>query len=209
MNDICLEYDRYKYLIKEADVLLFRTTKFPNFGWWIGKYTKSPYSHAALASWYDADVMCLEFREFAGSRVYPLTEYLKEGSKIDVFRACTKITFPVVNDQQKPFEDFHTINMDDGVRHDITNIAKKLMGLKYSKWVIWQLAKTFMPFIRLGHKINTKNGDIDNTKFVCSTLVSYSYRLNYADPVPFLSDAYTTPGDLARSLLFQKIFQII
>jgi hypothetical protein len=204
-----INYYRYKHLIETADLLLFKPKPFPSVGWVISKYTDSQYSHAALADWRDNDVVCLEFREFCGSRVFPLSEYLKMGYVIDVFRACSKIIFPTIINVNHPFESIETKIFDRQTKENIVNTAYSLIGKKYSWWTIWQLAKTYMPFIRLGQIKSAKNGEPNSQKFVCSTLVSYAYRINYIDPVPFLSDSYTTPGDLSRSTLFTKLFQIV
>ena len=204
-----VNYYRHKYLIETADLLLFKPMPFPSIGWLISKYTNSEYSHAALADWKDGEVMCVEFREFCGSRIFPLKDYLKMGYKIDVFRACSKVIFPVIINSNYPFESIETKILDNDKKQDIINTAYSLIGKRYSWWTIWQLAKTYMPFIRLGQTKISKNEEPSSQQFVCSTLVSYAYRINYIDPVPFLSDSYTTPGDLARSPLFRKLFQII
>jgi hypothetical protein len=203
-----LSYPTVKPLIKEADVLLFRAGQFPGAGWWIGKYTRSPYSHAGLAHWDDGKLYCLEFREFKGSRKYPMDKYMKEGVEIDVFRACSKFT---QSEAQLVDDDWVDVvqneyEFTEGVADLVTSTARSLLGRPYSYWTIWQIFKTYIPFIRL--RTNTlKNGKVPK-QFVCSTLVTYSYRVNFADPVPFLDDRYTSPGDLARSSIFHKIFEI-
>jgi hypothetical protein len=203
-----LNYIRQRHLIHDADVLLFRSTTFPHFGWWIGKYTNSMYSHAALAHWQNDELYCLEFREFEGSREYPIIKYLNQGDRIDVFRPCSYIEIPIfIKENEKVYVDYVIKNFTIETQNNIINTAKKLMGHKYSWWTIWQLAKNYIPFIRLRTVLH-KNGEVDPRNFVCSTLVSYSYRINYIDPVPQLCDVCTTPGDLARSALFFKIFEI-
>ncbi len=205
-----LEYSKYGYLINEADLLLFNHPACTSVGWWIAKYTNSPYSHAGLAHWHDDGLKCLEFREFIGSREYPIEQYLKEGAKIDVFRATPSVEMPYLDFADPENPTYQTIRYEftKDTASKIINTAHVLLGKPYSWWTIWQLAKTFIPFVRLGQS-PLKNGPPDEQEFVCSTLVSYSYRLNYADPVSFLSDSYTTPGDLARSELFVKMFEII
>ena len=203
-----LDFNTQKHLIHNADVLLFRSKPFPNLGWWISKYTNSIYSHTALAYWERDELYCLEFREFKGSRQYPIIEYLKNGDKIDVFRASSYIEHPqahetpnglVVENQYKHFGSI--------VEDSIIHTAKALMNNRYSMWTIWQLSKNYIPFLRL-RQAPCKNGEIDPKSFVCSTLVTYSYRINYMDPVPLLYDSQTTPGDIARSAIFHKLFEI-
>jgi hypothetical protein len=206
---ITIPYATAKGLIKEADVLLFKASKFPGVGWWIGKYTQSPYSHAGLAHWEDGKLYCLEFREFKGSRMYPMDNYI-QGRQVDVFRAAETVIRPAIKVDDYDgktylaYEDFH---FTDDIADSITATAKQLIGKKYSYWTIWQMFKTYIPFVRLGRKV-IKNGEPETKKFVCSTLVTYAYRVNYIDPVPFLSDGYTSPGDLARSGLFSMLFSV-
>jgi hypothetical protein len=208
MKTSVFKYDNHKHLIKDADVLLFKRSGFLNLGWWIKKYTNSQYSHAALAHWCDDGLCALEFRELHGSRIYPLDQYIKEGNDIDVFRCINGIEYPVLVTYPELRVSSIYKEFNDVVRQNIINTAKTLLGKKYSWWTIWSISKNYIPFLRLKQS-GTQRDDIDPTKFVCSTLVSYSYRINFLDPVPFLDDEYTTPGDLGRSRLFCKIFEII
>ncbi len=213
-SDLKLEYSKYKHLINEADVLLFHHfPKFTNLGYWIATYTHSPYSHVALAHWHNNEILCLEFREFKGGQEVLLEDYLKKGCRIDVFRATPSVEIPYVDmtDPDKPEVKVNRYDFTPDIANKITQTGHKLIGREYSWWTIWQLAKTLIPFIRLGQDplfIYAANGPPTEQEFVCSTLVSYSYRLHYADPVTFLSDSYTTPGDIARSELFVKLFEI-
>jgi hypothetical protein len=209
MKTPIFNYQERKHLIQNADILLFKSGRFPNFGWWISRYTNSSYSHAALAYWEDDELYCLEFREFEGSRQYPIVEYLKQGCQIDVFRPFSYIEYPIAHETPDGIiVENHTLNFDIIVRQNIINTAKELMHKPYSWWTIWQVSKNYIPLLRL-RKTRSKNGNVDVKQFVCSTLVAYSYRINYIDPVPFLPDEHTTPGDLSRSAAFFKLFEII
>jgi hypothetical protein len=211
-NSLKLEYSKYKHLVNEADVLLFNHGVFLGLGWIVAKYTHSPYSHVALAHWHEDEVRCLEFREFVGSREdFTIQDYLDRGCKIDVFRATPSISIPYVDfeDPLNPTVEAFDINFDHTTAYNIIATAHKLLGRRYSWWTIWQFIKTTIPVIRLKQYCFKKNVEPDVTEFVCSTLISYTYRLNYVDPVSFLPDSYTTPGDLARSELFVKLFEII
>ena len=203
-----ISWKKARTLLNEADVLLFRAGKFPDVGWWIGKYTHSTYSHVGLAHKPDYnDWGCVEFREFRRSRFYPLEQYITyEGAKIDVFRPVQTVTIPYIDEEYQTLS--HTYKFSSQIAHDITNTALELIGKPYSYWTIWQIFKTYVPFVRLRTQV-IKNGTPDHKRFVCSTLVTYAYRTHFIDPVPFLSDEYTTPGDLARSGLFSYLFSII
>jgi hypothetical protein len=205
-----IPYSNAKELIKEADVLLFKASAFPRVGWWIGKYTASPYSHAALAHWDKGELYAVEFREFKGSRKYPMDKYVEElGDRgIDVFRPADTVIYPYLEViDSKIWVAYKEYRFDADTAYAITRTALKLVGLEYSYWTIWQMFKTYIPFVRLGRKV-VKNGEPETKNFVCSTLVTYAYRKHYIDPVPFLGDGYTSPGDLARSGLFSHLFEI-
>ena len=199
-----LLFEEHKYLINEADVLLFNPPRFLSVGWFISKYTHSPYSHAALAHWEDGELYVLEFREFKGSRKYLFADYIENGASINVFRSVDAVTYPVLK-EGKIFHEKHEFTPE--VAHQVTQTALDLMGKHYSYWTIWQMIKTYIPFIRLRTRL-VKNGEPDPKRFVCSTLVTYAFRKNFIDPIPFLSDGYTSPGDLARSGLFSYLFTI-
>lgn len=203
-----IKYNKAKNIIKDGDVLLFRHGKFPSVGWWIGKYTKSPYSHVGLAHWENDKLYCVEFREFIGSRQYEMDKYIDEGAEIDVFRCVETVILPKILSENDKIElGYDVYEFDADVALKVIDTAKKFIGQKYSWWTIWQLSKTYMPIIRFRSNV-TKNGKVKKESFVCSTLVNYAFRINFIDPIPFLSDSYTTPGDLARSPLFRKLFEI-
>ena len=205
-----IPYNQSKELIKEADILLFRAGRFPTIGWWISKYTHSYYSHAALAHWNGDELDAVEFREFVGGRIYPLEEYIKDGKRIDVFRCVDTAIYPCIEIIDNTYWlSYKEKRFDADVATKITNTAIDLVDKigKYSYWTIWQMFKSYIPFVRLGRKI-AKNGEPDTKQFVCSTLVTYVYRKHFIDPVPFLCDSMTAPGDLARSGLFSYLFSI-
>lgn len=210
-TDISIPYNQCKALIKNADLLLFKAPKFPSVGWWISKYTNSPYSHAALAYWEDRKLYALEFREFKGSRQYPLDSYiLNEQQSIDVFRAITIFEHPIIGYTTKlgyyVTYDTHVFNAQTS--NYIVECAKELMGLEYSWATILKMAKTYIPLLRFKSNHKTEDEWHATHAYVCSTLVTYCYRKCFVDPVPFLADRYTSPGDLARSGLFFKLFSI-
>ena len=207
-----VEYSKCRKLINNADVLLFSHGGIFDVGWWVSRYTNSLYSHVGLAEWFYDRLMCIEFREFHGSRAYPVSEYLKEGKTIDVFRAAPNVEVPYLDftDIQEIIIGSNKYQLTDEVIRQILDTSHSLLGRHYSWWTIWQLAKTSIPFIRLRQRCQKYDDkEPDAKKFVCSTLVSYAYRKHYLDPTPYLPDSYTTPGDIARSSLFVKLFRII
>lgn len=206
MKQKILKYSEAHPLINEADILLFKHGGFPSVGWMIGKYSQSPYSHIGLASREGSEIVCLEFREFIGSRKYPLKQYIEENPRrIDVFRVCYKITIP-----EYDFGHVHDNNIT--FTHNkaklITDYARTLIGKKYSWYLIFGMVASFIPFVRLKQKISFGNDEEETLSFVCSTLVNHTYRRYYTDLVKFLPDAYTKPGDIARSPIINYLFTL-
>jgi hypothetical protein len=211
MNDLLIDYHKCRHLIQDADVLFFVRPKFPKFGWWVGKYTQSPYSHVALAYKEDGNIRCIEFREFRGSRVYPIENYLYSGHQIHVFRAASILEHPVIEHSHNRgyFLDHHPHVFNNNVSNGIISTALGLVDQKYSWHNILSMGMTYIPFLRLFANYATMDDKWNEThSFVCSTLVTYCYRKHFIDPVPFVSDRFTTPGDLARSRIFFKLFEI-
>lgn len=201
-------------VLKEADVLLFRHPPFPKLGWFIAKYSQSPYSHAGLYSRELGKDCCIEFREFIGSRKYSLKRYIEEGAEIDVFRVVPEITIPLIKyidlPSLKGFYNFpKKLKFTTETAHKITDRAKELVkeNTPYGWDIIWKMAKSFIPGLRLANGDKYIDG-IDKNIYVCSTLITYTYRKYYMDPVNFLADDYTKPGDIARSAIMTKLCEI-
>ena len=202
MKELVLPYNQARTLIQEADVLLFRAGKFPSAGWLITSYTGGIHSHVGLAHWDNHRVYCVEQREFKGGRSVLLSRQA-QCNHIDVFRASPVIWTPIVNDTVQWVEKKFTSD----VANNITDMALSLTGTDYGWRTIFEIGKGYMPFYRLVYK--SKNGDETISRaYVCSTLVTYTYRTYYEDPCPNLNDTRTTPGDLAQSALFSYIFSL-
>jgi len=205
VNKISLDYNRQaKELIEEGDVLLFRAPSSPkSIGWWIIKYTGGLHSHVGLAHWDDNELYIIEQREFKGGRSVLLESQLK-GQTIDVYRPKPQ----VMNHEMVDFKiNWHTTTLTDEIRSNITRTALFLTGTSYGWKSIWEIFKGYAPFFRLITR--SKNGDdVVAEAYVCSTVITYSYRMNYEDPCPNLSDKRTSPADIAQSTLFEYIFTL-
>ena len=102
---------------------------------------------------------------------------------------------------------WHTTTLTDEIRSNITRTALFLTGTSYGWKSIWEIFKGYAPFFRLITR--SKNGDdVVAEAYVCSTVITYSYRMNYEDPCPNLSDKRTSPADIAQSTLFEYIFTL-
>lgn len=192
-----------EHLIDEADILLFRHKPFPHWGWWVAKYSNTPYNHVGLAHWIDNELYIVQFHLF-GKRVSPIREELKKyPNNIDVYKPVRQITIPVTIDDKLNYK---TINLSQNTREKIISEALELIKYNYSLRIIISFFASYTPFLRMWINKNRKNGL--NKDFVCSTLIVYLYRKHFLDPCPYLSDFYTQPGDIARSPLFQYQFTL-
>ena len=162
----------------------------------------SPYSHVGILKWEKGKPYVLEFREFKGSRKFPLNKYLAAGHNISVFRP---VHLAVVPDGPHSYV---VKEFSPDVADSIIREAEHLIGMDYGWKNIWRMALTMTPFVRLFSGNHKYNDDAKAQAFVCSTLVTYTYRKHFLDPTPNLADAYTKPGDLARSPLFSKIGEL-
>lgn len=204
MNNVSLDYNsQAKALIEEGDVLLFRAPSFPKIGFWICKYTGGIHSHVGLAHWDNNDLYIVEQKEFKGGRSVLLSSQVK-GHTIDVYRPKPK----VMKHEMVDFDiSWHTTILTDEIRSNITRTALSLTGTNYGWKSIWEIFKGYAPFFRIITR--TKNGDnAVADAYVCSTVVTYSYRMNYEDPCPNLSDKRTSPADIAQSTLFEYLFTL-
>lgn len=196
-------------LIQEGDILLFRAKKsIFSLSWWIARYSLGEYSHVSMASIVDDKVLCLEFREFVGSRLHPLIEELNSGYEIDIFRVSRSIQVTRFNSETRQFE--QTIKeFTPEIAKRITDTAKEHVSRKegYSWNIIWKIAGIFIPLYRLFVNRNPIIEE-DTKHFVCSTFVSYSFRKAFIDIVPGVSDLYTTPNDISRSAYINYLFTI-
>ncbi len=195
----------YEKYVKDADILLFKAPSFPKIGWFIATLSFSKYSHVGIAKIELGELYCIEFREFKRSRKYKVSDYLKEGAEIDVFRISPSV-------KQLEFDpDTDTVRVkkyifDQNVVNHILYHAEDMIGRKYSWSAIKDMVFTLLPFIRMFRSSNI--GEKNGKNHVCSTFVSYLIRRYYVDPCQFLPDSYTKPGDLARSNIINYLFTL-
>jgi len=179
------------YLIKDADILMFRHPRFPRGGWWVARYCKSPYSHCCLAKWVNNELYVLEYRSASGPRLMKAEGYVnKKGRVVDVYG---------VNDVTEG-NTYKTMN--EHLRARVIREAESVMRkyTVYSRNLILRIACRLFPFVRLFFKPDTQDKSQPD-RFICSTLVTYAYRKAYTDLIPNLSDMYSNPGDVGRSAL--------
>lgn len=187
--------------IKTGDILLFKSSGFLTPGWWISKYTQSPYSHVGIAYWDNCVLRCIEFREFIGSRNEPLINQLNNKScgRIDVFRPCN-----IWYDTEEGKVEH---NFTPEVAKQVVDFANSLVGQRYGWKNIWKMFKSYSPFLRFFNERKT-NDDLETKIYVCSTLIVASYRKFWVDLVPLLADEYVSPGDIGTSAVIRKVLTI-
>ncbi len=210
MSQIIIPWEEAKLHINEADVLLFRAPGFPSIGWGITVYTGGVHSHVALAYKYGNKLYCVEQREFKGGRSVNLQSQLKKhAGRIDVYRPTSHIYVPYVafdESTRKVSIEWKEKEFDDSTARAVVETALDLTGMEYGWRNIWEIFKVYAPGLRLLRK---PKPDTNGARaYVCSTLVTYSFRKNYADPCPNLSDTRTAPADIAQSALFNYLFTI-
>ncbi len=201
MNLVSLEEALTK--IKEADVLLYRAEPFPKVGWWIANYTGGIHSHVGLAHKDRDDWYCVEQKEFRGGRSIWLPNAVSRNpGRIDVYRVVPTIYDPFFNGEIK----WIPKNFDEDIAHKVTRTALQITGNSYGWKNVYNICKGYAPFFRLLR--DDKPDEEISQAYVCSTVVSYSYRLWYQDPCPHISDERTTPADIARSAILKYLFTI-
>jgi hypothetical protein len=203
-----LKWAEAQHLLEEGDILLFRAKpSMLGVSYWISKYTRSVHSHVSLVTFEDKTPYCLEFREFIGSRLHPLTEELEKGEVIDVYRIMRRFQVAEINRETNRIST-KEYEFNPKIAKNITNYARSLVTQKvgYSWALIARMSLYFVPVLRL-----LQYNSIDELKeeaFVCSTLVSRTYREFFVDLVPGVPDYLTNPGDIAKSGLIYYMFTI-
>ncbi len=204
--DKTLPFEKAKLLIKEGDVLFFRSRGL------LSKIIKTVgyglYSHVAIASWrgeaYKSILECVEFKEFVGGRTVSLEVVLKSsGATVDVYRPVPEYTYSVFDGQE-----VKTMNVKyNGLL--TTDFMRFITGLPYGWHRIWIMSHRHIPFLRWF--VTFVDDDNDGKEYiypVCSTSLARAFRKTYIDPVPLMADIYVEPSDLSRSLLFNYLFTV-
>jgi len=205
-------------LIHEGDVLLFRGFSFSSKI--IAQFTGGIHSHAAMASWSNGMIECIEFREWKGGRTVNLANEVKlrEDGCIDVFRPCPLVvnlkseydSTELVNGSHKFILDVYSENIEyNGAAKAATNEMRKLTGLPYGWGRIWDIAKRKLLILRWFYKPRVEDEEDNGVYPVCSTAVAAAVRKHYTDLVHLRPDQNTSPSDLARSPLLNYLFTII
>lgn len=150
---------------------------------------RSIYSHAAMAALWEDHLMAVEMVQFIGGRAVLLSNHVAAlPGRWDVFRANP--------DGRWPFE--RTKAVDEMIR---------LTGTRYGWWNLLCASTRHLAIVRLFVRPPTDDKEDGSPPF-CSQAVARATVAAGVDPVPFLSDAATEPGDLARSPFYKYLFTL-
>ena len=181
MDTALVLYNVVRRKIRDGDLLLFRR-KRGLIGKLISVAGRSPYSHAAMAAWWNGRLMCLETIQGHGGRAVLLSTLVAtHPGQIDVYRA---------NANRRRFD-----------RDAAVEAMVQITGRRYGWWSLVKAALVHLPafrFLVLPDTDDQANGSLP----FCSQAVSRACRFGGVDPVPNLADRLTEPGDLARSAFF-------
>jgi hypothetical protein len=190
--------------IQDADLLLFRGKGA--ISRWIRSWTRGLHSHAAKASWAKGALECVEVREFVGGRIVTLASQVAlYPGQIDVLRANgdglpERRTSDAIADGLKPGQFYDRTAADQMMR--------SFAGTEYGYWTVIVAGVTHLPVIRL---FLVADFDDEAAWAIpdCSAACAIADRLGGGyDPVRHLSDAQTSPAELARSPFYRYLFTL-
>jgi len=182
-------FDAAQYSIRNGDLLLKRASRAVD-DQIIAGLGRSPYCHAAMAAWWNGVLMLLEMMQWRGGRTLPLFRCVDaHPGRWDVFE---------VNPGER-----WTFRRTDAVQTMI-----RLTGTRYGWRNLAAAAWRRLPIVRLMVPPLTDD-KLNGSPPFCSQAVSRACRAGGVDPVPFLADEATEPGDLARSTFFRYRFTLI
>ena len=178
MGSNSLKYHEVRRDIKDGDILLykgrglFRSGFIPTLVQWV---TRSPYSHAGLAAWWNDRLMVIEA---IGNGV-------------------------IVNPVSLSLERYHATvgwfslkeEISDEKRREMILYTQKQLGKGYAVW----LAFWFMIKMLFGGKVDRSDRFKEEPSFYCSQFVAQVYRKVDLDLKKERSDRYMSPDDIASS----------
>jgi len=177
-SGISTRYDLVRPQIRNGDVLMFKGKYRSSF--LIKWLTKSSYSHAGIAVWWNERLMIME-AVMSGVRVAPLSRnvYQHEGN-VEWF-SCKK-----------------EISEEDRLKMII--FAQEELGKSYARWkaVLFGVKVLFKRDLSEKDELRMEN------KLFCSQYVAQIYNSIGLDLKKNREDRFMSPGDLARSPLLEK-----
>jgi hypothetical protein len=182
-----LQLNHARHRISDGDLLLFRRHSL------ISIAGRGTHSHAAKAAWWDADLFCLEVREWHGGRAVTLESQVRRfPARIDVYHTNPSNRWPEYD------------------RTGSTTMMRRLAGCDYGYAGVLTAAMLHLPFIRLAVRAATEDDATGRRPPFCSQACVMTDRIGGGvDPVPHLADRLTEPADLARSPFYEYAFTLV
>jgi len=209
MSYTYVNYEEAQNLLQEGDVLLFRGTSFISS--LIKMAGQGEYSHVAVASKHNGHWESIEWREWLGSRIINLENYIKISEKsktyIDVYRACPVITKLEFNQHTRHI-DYVSYDFDG---KKITELMRVMTGMPYSYRRILTLLKLKLFKWKILQNIEqiTKELPTDDLVMpVCSTAVAYCFAKNNWPLLRRKNSDFMEPSDISRSTRLNYIFTL-
>jgi hypothetical protein len=176
VNSLC--YDDVRSSIKDGDVIMYRGRNLPSrlIRW----ATRSRYSHAGLAAWWNRRLMVLE-AVGKGVVVTPLSTKVRQYHGAVEWFTCV--------------EDIAEVD-----RHRMIEFAQQELGKEYARWKA----------IKLGLRILFQKGQKQRDELrrarqlFCSHYVAEVYNAVGKDLKKGVSDRFMSPADVANSPLLKR-----
>ena len=188
MESNVLRYDRVRREIKNGDILLYKAKGLLRSGFvptLVQLVTRSPYSHAGLAAWWNERLMVMEAIG-KGVIVNPLSLSLERYHATVEWWCCRE-------------------EIPDEKRLEMILYAQKELGKSYAAL----LAFWFMIEMLFIGNFDKNDCFREETSFYCSQFVAQAYNKVGLDLKKERSDRYMSPDDIARSklLVYQGTLQ--
>jgi len=178
MENKISRYEEVRLQIRNGDVIMYKGKNIlPRLIRWL---TKSFYSHAGIAVWWNERLMVME-AVMRGVRVVPLSRNIYQHKGNVEWFSCKK-----------------EISEEDRLRMVI--FAQEELGKSYARWrvILFGLKVLFKRDLSITDELRMEN------KLFCSQYVAQIYNSIGLDLKENREDRFMSPGDIARSPLMEK-----
>ena len=178
MENKISRYEEVRLQIKNGDVIMYEgKSMVPKLVSW---FTRSPYSHAGIAVWWNERLMVME-ATMRGVMVMPLSRsILRHKGKVEWFISKQEIS--------------------DEDRFRMVIFAQEEFGKSFARWK----AVLFGLKILLNRNLSKKDQLRMENKLFCSQYVAQIYNSIGLDLKKNREDRFMSPGDIAKSPLMEK-----
>jgi hypothetical protein len=178
MENKISKYEEVRLQIKNGDVIMYTGKKI--FARLISWLTRSPYSHAGIAVWWNERLMVME-AVMRGVRIAPLSR--------NIYQHKGNVEW---------FSSKKEISEEDRLKMVI--FAQEELGKSYARWkaMLFGLKVLFKRDLSKKDELRMEN------KLFCSQYVAQIYNSIGLDLKKNREDRFMSPGDIARSPLMEK-----